>query len=107
MKIAMKDNINPIRSRLFLQLKGPAGSLGLAQWNSAEWYYYLWPTRIHKEIFRNLTNDLKITASLKTKGKIWTYEKPDKRYINRNLMMRAFQKCNYCSSVTESKDVAI
>ena len=49
------------------------------------------PTRIQKEIFKNMTYDV-IT---KNNGKIRTSAKPDKLYITRKVMMRAFRKCTF------------
>ena len=43
---------------------------------------------------KNLTYDITMTSLLK-QWEIRTSAKPDKLYINRKVMMRAFQKCNF------------
>ena len=60
------------------------------QENFAQLQYYSKPTRIEKEIFRNVKKNV-----TKNNGKIGTSAIPGKLYINRKELMRVFQKYNF------------
>ena len=95
--------INPIQARLFYRLKVKGGSLGTPlmisgtiKTISLKLCTVIVLLKAYQNAKRNFQKcDLLRHNDVITKnnGKIWTSAKPDKSYIIRKVMMRAFRKC--------------